>query len=96
MKTILGACIALFLLLYSLPLRVDVVPPYEPPPPIKLDPTSAQCIATALWHEARGETLDGQRAVLDVILHRQQSDSIAPTFEERIGSGAHPSKNCVG
>ena len=70
-KFLTRACLALVLLLHSLPLRIDVVPPFIPPPPIKLDPTSAQCIATALWHEARGESLDGQRAVLDVILHRK-------------------------
>lgn len=72
MTTLLRACLALFLLLYFNPLRVDVVPPFEPPPlELKLDPTSNQCLATALWHEARGESLEGQRAVLDVILHRK-------------------------
>ncbi len=75
MRTFAGACIALVLMLYSLPLRVDVVPPYEKPPvavkPVKLDPTSAQCVAVALWFEARGESIEGQRAVLDVILHRK-------------------------
>lgn len=73
MRTFVGACIALILMLYSLPLRVDVVPPYEAPPQptVKLDRQSAQCIAVALWFEARGESIEGQRAVLDVILHRK-------------------------
>ncbi|MDD7971774.1 cell wall hydrolase [Roseinatronobacter alkalisoli] len=33
----------------------------------------AQCLATAIYHEARGETLRGQFAVAEVILNRAQS-----------------------
>jgi len=33
----------------------------------------AQCLATAIYHEARGETLKGQFAVAEVIMNRVQS-----------------------
>jgi hypothetical protein len=36
-------------------------------PPLE---ASQKCLANALWHEARGEPLEGQRAVLDVIYNR--------------------------
>jgi len=35
----------------------------------------AQCLATAIYHEARGESLKGQFAVAEVILNRAQSRS---------------------
>lgn len=34
----------------------------------------SNCLAVAVYHEARGETLEGQLAVANVILNRAQSD----------------------
>ena len=35
-------------------------------------PTEAECKAFTIWHEARGEPLQGQRAVLDVVENRMR------------------------
>jgi hypothetical protein len=32
--------------------------------------TDSECVSSAIYHEARGEPLEGQRAVYEVILHR--------------------------
>lgn len=69
MKAILKACLALLFLLVWNPLAVEVVP--DTTPDVKLTGSETNCVAIALWHEARGETIEGQRAVLDVILHRR-------------------------
>ncbi len=36
-----------------------------------------QCMGTALFMEARGETLKGKRGVMDVVLHRAEEQSVS-------------------
>ena len=45
------------------------------------EPSAEQdCFATAIYHEARGETLKGQFAVAEVILNRVESDTFPDTI----------------
>lgn len=37
------------------------------------------CIATAIWHEARGEAVEGQMAVAHVVMNRVRSDKYPDT-----------------
>ena len=39
-------------------------------PEKKFSPSDIQCLASVIWHEARGEPLEGQRAVYEVVMHR--------------------------
>lgn len=41
-------------------------------PPVVIKHTAEQCKASAIYYEARGEPIEGQRAVLDVIEHRKK------------------------
>ena len=38
-----------------------------------IDPKSVQCMARNLFHEARGESLEGQKAVFDVTMSRMEN-----------------------
>jgi spore germination cell wall hydrolase CwlJ-like protein len=44
--------------------------PEAPAPPAQMAPNDRLCLAVAIYHEARGESVDGQRAVASVILQR--------------------------
>lgn len=73
-------CLTLLLVLISLSLADGPVPYVvrntEAVKPVAVKPrklTESECLATALYHEARGEPLEGQRAVYEVILHRAQA-----------------------
>jgi spore germination cell wall hydrolase CwlJ-like protein len=44
--------------------------PSAPTPPTKMVNVDQLCMAVAIYHEARGESIDGQRAVASVILQR--------------------------
>lgn len=68
MQAIVKICLFLSILLHSLQLKDEPVPAWEPPP---IDKPSAKCLANALWFEARGESLEGQKAVFEVIKHRE-------------------------
>ncbi|SDW69317.1 cell wall hydrolase [Roseicitreum antarcticum] len=53
----------------------------------------AQCLATALYHEARGESVEGQFAVAEVILNRVDSDTFPNSICNVVYQGArngHP------
>lgn len=70
--------------------------------PAKVDPADLQCLSEALYHEARGEGVQGQRAVAEVILNRVDSGLFPRTvcgvvnqpsqFSYTIG-GAKPIRN---
>ena len=67
------------------------------------DPTGDeqwQCLKTALYFEARGETLKGQFAVAEVILNRVDSPAYPKTVCGVVGQGGHGScqfsYNCDG
>jgi spore germination cell wall hydrolase CwlJ-like protein len=36
-------------------------------------PDAHQCLASVIWHEARGESLEGQKAVASVVMNRLKS-----------------------
>jgi spore germination cell wall hydrolase CwlJ-like protein len=40
--------------------------------------TDSECVSSAIYHEARGEPLEGQRAVYEVILHRATGPAQEP------------------
>lgn len=54
-----------------------VQPTPELPKPV-VKHTSEQCIASAIYYEARGEPIEGQRAVYDVIMHRVKATKKSP------------------
>lgn len=47
-----------------------------------------QCLATALYHEARGESVEGQFAVAEVILNRVDSDTFPNSICNVVYQGA--------
>lgn len=53
------------------------IPTYFPKRPevavVKVPPKQEMCLASAIWHEARGEPIEGQRAVHDVVLNRAKA-----------------------
>lgn len=81
MKPISGTIAALvFILMISEPARSDYIP--EPPADpyaidvqdaLKTPLTAVQCLALNIYHEARGESLNGQYAVAMVTLNRLAS-----------------------
>lgn len=56
--------------------------------------TSWHCLAEALYFEARGETIDGQRAVAEVILNRVDSRAYPNSICGVIDQGAHRRNRC--
>lgn len=59
---------------------VSHVEPIKPPPVKKVHKTSdAECLASAIYHEARGESKSGQLAVGQVVLNRTKSDEFPDT-----------------
>ena len=69
------------------------------PLPAKADP-DLQCLATALYFEARGESLKGQAAVAEVILNRVESPAYPRTIcgvvNQRGAGGCQFSYTCDG
>lgn len=55
------------LLFVPSPIATEKVPDI---PVVHIQPTDLQCLVSAVYHEARGESDKGKRAVLDVIEHR--------------------------
>ena len=53
-----------------------------------------QCLAEALYFEARSESVQGQRAVAEVILNRVDSRKYPNTVCEVVGQGAHRRNAC--
>lgn len=51
---------------------------HRPKKAVVVKHTDGQCIASAIYHEARGEPLEGQRAVFDVIMHRVRATRTSP------------------
>lgn len=45
---------------------------------IDLPPPQVHCVAQAVYHEARGESLKGQRAVAHVIINRSKNRGLTP------------------
>ena len=52
------------------------------------------CLSAALYHEARGETVTGQRAVAQVILNRARSRVYPPSICGVVYDGAHKRNRC--
>lgn len=52
------------------------------------------CLSAALYHEARGEDADGQRAVAQVILNRARSRVYPPSICGVVYDGAHRRNRC--
>ncbi len=53
-----------------------------------------QCLAEALYFEARGENLAGQLAVAEVILNRADSNTFPDSICGVVGQGAHRKNAC--
>lgn len=73
---------------------------YEPPyqrgdpryPEITLTQEEVELLAKLVWVEARGECLEGQQAVAEVVLNRLHSDAFPSTLHDVIyGEGQFPS-----
>lgn len=74
--------LTLLLMLFTLPLHDGPVPyvlrsvisaAKPKSKPVKqevLSRSDSECLASVIYHEARGEPLEGQRAVYDVVMHR--------------------------
>lgn len=56
--------------------------------------TDRACLATAIYHEARGETADGQIAVAQVVLNRAASDQWPSTICDVVYQGSERKTGC--
>lgn len=70
------------------------------PPRPAASAKDVDCLARAIYHEARGETRDGRRAVAEVVLNRVDSDQYPDTIcgvvhDQRFG-GCQFSWVCMG
>ena len=77
MKSISIAC------LLSVPVWAIIMPSPRESYAEALWDSEVQCLAIALWHEARGEPLEGRRAVAEVILNRRDSGRFPDTVCEK-------------
>jgi len=59
-------------------------------PPPGVDPEQLDCLSVAMYFEARGEGVYGQRAVAEVILNRRDSPSFPDTVCEVVHQGYDP------
>ena len=59
-----------------------------------VDPKEKQCLAMALYHEARGEPVEGQEAVGQVIMNRVDSRYHPDTVCEVVYKNAHRRNAC--
>lgn len=78
MKSISIAC------LLSVPVWAIILPSPRETYAEALWDSEVQCLAIALWHEARGEPLEGRRAVAEVILNRRDSGRFPDTVCESV------------
>jgi N-acetylmuramoyl-L-alanine amidase len=60
------------------------------------DEEAVECIATAVYYEARGEEDDGREAVAHVILNRAEHEDFPDTPCEVVGDGCEFSVRCDG
>jgi N-acetylmuramoyl-L-alanine amidase len=59
-------------------------PEPTPTPRLTLTAGETDLIARIVWHEARGESAEGQRAVVEVIFNRIEADNFPDTVEDVI------------
>ena len=59
-------------------------PEPTPTPRLTLTADETDLIARIVWHEARGESAEGQRAVVEVIFNRIEADNFPDTAEDVI------------
>ena len=59
-------------------------PEPTPTPRLTLTADETDLIARIVWHEARGESAEGQRAVVEVIFNRVEADNFPDTVEDVI------------
>jgi spore germination cell wall hydrolase CwlJ-like protein len=52
----------------------------------------SQCLAEAMYHEARGEGVDGQKAVAEVVLQRTRNRNFGNTVCEVVFEGIQPGR----
>ena len=57
------------------------------PPPLEVDPKAQQCLALALYWEARGEGQEGMRAVTSVVLNRVEDGRFPDTVCDVVYEG---------
>lgn len=67
------------LLLVPLLIPLNVLPSNIPQPVTQVPHKEIDCLAEAIYHEARGEPLKGQLAVAYVIINRVKSHKFPPT-----------------
>jgi hypothetical protein len=63
---------------------LEPTPEPTPTPRLTLTADEVDLIARIVWHEARGESLEGQRAVVEVIFNRIEADNFPDTVEDVI------------
>lgn len=61
-------------------LLVSIVPPYNAQAGIPVSSKEMNCLATAIYFEARGESEQGQKGVAQVILNRVEDDAYPDTI----------------
>lgn len=64
------------------------------PPPSTLDNAERECLATAVYFEARGEPLSGQVAVAQVVLNRVQSPRYPDSICDVVYQNDHRRNAC--
>lgn len=72
-KTIWDRSIRTIYKLFLVALAAVLFLGYQKPaygPPVAVNEADRQCLVSAVWHEARGESAKGKRAVLEVVIHR--------------------------
>lgn len=69
---------------------VDQVAPAEP----QIDARQQNCLAQAIYYEARGETQQGQTAVAEVIMNRVRSRAYPNSICGVVYQGSHRSTGC--
>ncbi len=72
--------------------RDDIVA--SPPSPIAANPSDQQCLAEAMYYEARGEGLLGEEAIAEVVFHRMQSGRFPRTICGVVYQGASVRHGC--
>ena len=63
---------------------LEPTPEPTPTPRLTLTADETDLIARIVWHEARGESAEGQRAVVEVIFNRVEADNFPDTVEDVI------------
>ncbi len=63
---------------------LEPTPEPTPTPRLTLTADEIDLIARIVWHEARGESAEGQRAVVEVVFNRVEADNFPDTVEDVI------------